>query len=360
MLVQTILLPDTGQTTWILLGNDYLPVEPVNLFLAYLRNCEKSPNTVKNYAHHCKLFWEFLTQKKLQWDAVNLDDLAGFINWLRRGKQVNVINIDDSVSNRTERTVNTIIAALSTFYSYHERLGNLKKIPMFKAFFNPNKRYKPILHHISKRMLEQRNVLKLKEPKRLPQILTQEQVKQLIDAACNHRDRFLIGLIDETGMRIGEALGLRHSDIISYDNQINIVKRLDNENGARVKGEGRTLDVSRDLIVLYQNYLVYELGDSLNDYVFVNLWDGRINQPMCYGSVAALFRRLSKKVGFHANVHMLRHTHATELLRAGNDIKHVQVRLGHSNIYSTEIYLHLTKDDLKTAHKQYLERRSSQ
>jgi site-specific recombinase XerD len=357
--VQEIVLPENGGRTWIVLDDDHLPVVPVNRFLTFLRLSDKSPNTIKNYACHCKLFWEFLKDENIAWDEVTLDHLAKFISWLRRAEQPGVVNIDENRARRTARTINTIISAVASFYDYHQRVGSLEQIPLFRTQFNPNKRYKPFLHHVSKKAPEKRHVLKQREPKKLPKTLTTQQVEQLIDAANNHRDKFLVALLDETGMRIGEALGLRHCDILSYDNQILIVRRSDNENGARAKGDGRTLDVSLELMALYQNYVIYELGDDLNDYVFVNLWEGHIGHAMCYDTAASLFRRLRKKVGFHATAHMHRHTHATEMLRAGNDLKHVQDRLGHHSIQTTQVYLHLTQDDLKTAHKKYLKRRQS-
>jgi integrase len=71
------------------------------------------------------------------------------------------------------------------------------------------------------------------------------------------RDRFLICLLYETGVRIGQALGLRHEDVRSYDKEIHIVQRL-NLNGARTKSrEPNTVHVSRDLMALYAEYLVY-------------------------------------------------------------------------------------------------------
>jgi site-specific recombinase XerD len=353
MRVQDIIFPETEETTWIVLDDDHLPVSPVNRYLTFLRNSEKSPNTVKNYACHLKLFWEFLSDKKIEWEKVTLDHLAQFIAWLRRGDRPGVTNINNDGARRKEKTINTIISAVASFYDYQQRVGSLDQIPLFRTQFNPRKRYKPFLHHVSKKEPERRSVLKLREPKTHPKTLTKDQVEQLIGAANNRRDKFLIALLDESGMRTGEALGLRHSDILSYDNQIKVVRRDDNENKARAKGEDRTIDVSKELMALYHDYLIYELGDDLSDYVFVNLWEGLIGHPMTYDTVAAMFRRLRKKVGFYVTAHMLRHTHATEMLRAGNDLKHVQDRLGHKSIQSTQVYLHLTRDDLKKAHQKY-------
>ncbi|MDT9071361.1 tyrosine-type recombinase/integrase, partial [Escherichia coli] len=69
------------------------------------------------------------------------------------------------------------------------------------------------------------NILKLKEPKRIPEILTANQVRQLYMVCNSLRDKLLVLMLYETGMRIGECLGLRHEDIKSWDKTVNVVPR---------------------------------------------------------------------------------------------------------------------------------------
>ena len=77
-----------------------------------------------------------------------------------------------------------------------------------------------------------------------------------IVCACEHlRDRFFVSLLAETGMRVGQALGLRHSDFVSHRREVHIVPRDDNQNGARAKTIDRaTLPVSTGLVRLYSAY----------------------------------------------------------------------------------------------------------
>ena len=109
-------------------------------------------------------------------------------------------------------------------------------------------------------------------------VLRDDDVKHVV-AACRHvRDKLLIRLLAETGMRIGQALGLRHSDIKSWDNEIWIVSRDDNVNEVRAKRAGREplrIDVDPSLMRLYGDYLIDELGELDTDYGFVNLWRAR-------------------------------------------------------------------------------------
>src|ERR1039457_6076425 len=62
-------MPGTGTRSWTVLGNDDMPVVPAERFLAYLTDIERSPNTVKAYAHDLKDFWEFLGRRGLDWRA---------------------------------------------------------------------------------------------------------------------------------------------------------------------------------------------------------------------------------------------------------------------------------------------------
>ena len=73
--------------TWTVLGENFLPtepIEPIEQFLAYLRSTERSPNTVRSYAYHLKLYWQFLHDSNREWARANLESLADFISWLRK------------------------------------------------------------------------------------------------------------------------------------------------------------------------------------------------------------------------------------------------------------------------------------
>ncbi|MEU4332834.1 site-specific integrase [Nonomuraea dietziae] len=83
MRVQRVLMPGTEAESWTLLGDDHVPVEPVERFLAYLASIEKSPNTLKAYAHDLKDWFTYLAGHRLDWKAVTVEDVAGFVAWLR-------------------------------------------------------------------------------------------------------------------------------------------------------------------------------------------------------------------------------------------------------------------------------------
>jgi hypothetical protein len=83
MLVQWVLLPVTRRESWTVLGDDG-PVQPIERYLAYLTDIERSPNTVRVYAHDLRDWFVFLAGQGLDWREVRLEDVAGFVAWLRR------------------------------------------------------------------------------------------------------------------------------------------------------------------------------------------------------------------------------------------------------------------------------------
>lgn len=182
-------------------------------------------------------------------------------------------------AKRSESTINLYLAAVSSFYDFHDKMGVIKNFPMFRYDDHSPRPYKGLLHHISKGRAVSRKRVRLKPVRHLPKTLTTEQMKQLLNGCNNKRDKFLISLLMETGMRIGQALGLRHSDLRSMDNEITIVPRAININQSRQKtNESYVVHVSKELMALYTDYLIYEFDETDSDYVFVNLWEGQIGQ----------------------------------------------------------------------------------
>src|SRR6185312_15672468 len=162
-----------------------------------------------------------------------------------------------------------------------------------------------------------------------------EQVQTLLDACEHLRDRLLLALLYDTGMRIGEALGLRHNDIAAAGREITVIRR-ENDNGARAKSiNSRTVPVSGELVRLYADYLHAEYGDLDSDYVFVNLWAHPHGHPLTYAAVYDLVRGLRRKTGIDFDPHWLRHTAATRLLRDGVGSEVVAHLLGHAHVATT-------------------------
>jgi integrase/recombinase XerD len=148
-------------------------------------------------------------------------------------------------------------------------------------------------------------------------VLTVAEVQAILDACDHRRDRLLFALMWESGMRVGEALGLRHQDIAAAEREITIVPRI-NDNRARSKsGQQRTVPVSPGLIRLYGDYLHGEYGDLDSDYVFVNLFAEPRGQALSYPAVYDLVARLRRRTGLRFGPHWCRHSAATRMQGRG-------------------------------------------
>ena len=91
-----------------------------------------------------------------------------------------------------------------------------------------------------------------------------------------------------------------------------------------------------------------EYGDVDSDYVFVNLWGGRVGHAMSYHGVHEIVLRTRRAVGFHFTPHQFRHTYATVVRRGGVPVEIVSKLLCHRSVQTTsDIYLHASPEDLR-------------
>ena len=152
-------------------------------------------------------------------------------------------------------------------------------------------------------------------------------------------------------MRAGQALGLRHCDFVSRRREVRIVPRADNANGARAKvRSAAVVPVSTPLVRLYSEYMHVEYGGIDSDYVFVNLFGGRVGAAMTYPAVHQLIGRIAARTGISFTAHMLRHSHATDMVRRGVPIEVVARLLTHrSSTTTSQVYVHLGAADIREA-----------
>ncbi|MBS4214589.1 tyrosine-type recombinase/integrase [Neobacillus rhizophilus] len=331
-------------------------VVPVARFLKFKDNMSFARNTLRRYCYDLKLFFEFLEQKQCSYNEVNMDLLAEFVSWLQNPHQnTKVLSLKEvQESKRSARTINNCLNCILEFYDYllkHEEFS-LTINDKFKRQVSGNRsNYKSLLHHISKNKVNLVNTLKIKVPKQRLKILTPEQVETLLNACNNSRDKFLLYLLYETSMRIGEALSLRFSDIVPGLRKIHIKDRGEQENMAEIKtvNSERTIDCSQELINLYSSYVLeYHTEDVDTDFVFIKLHRENRNQPMTYTTVNGLFNNLKRKTGINITPHMFRHTSLTELWRTGEmRPETLKERAGHKHIQTTNIYIQVSEEDVR-------------
>jgi len=174
--------------------------------------------------------------------------------------------------------------------------------------------------------------IKLKLPEVLPRAMHPADVKKLLSVIDDIRDRALILLLLRTGMRIGEALGLRLNDLDMQDRKVHLFQGEKNS-------MGRVVYLSDDVLGALKLWV--RRRDPNKEFVFY----GRNNKPICYSTGRSRFVQYIQKAGLEQKgytVHCLRHTFASELLNAGMRLECLQQLLGHQDIEVTRRYARLT------------------
>lgn len=166
--------------------------------------------------------------------------------------------------------------------------------------------------------------------KNIPDILTKEEIKQLITKTDNFKHKLLIRLFYSTGARLSEIRNLKWEQIDFNENIIKITKAK----GNKERYVPIALSIKEDLI----NYK----KQIWSEYVFVNNWS-----QMSKRGIQHTIKIAGKRINKNIHPHTLRHTFATHLLEAGVDIRKIQVLLGHNNLNTTTIYTQVSKEEIK-------------
>lgn len=357
MRVQEILLKHGGRG-YLLVGNDGIPIYPVAKYMKYLDLSGKSTNTIKTYCYALKSFYDFLAVTAADYSSVDFSTLVHFVGWLRTPhNNEKIIPLSPLDAKRSEKSCNLITTVVINYYDYlcrAEILANDITDKLMKQLFSVHRpKYKDFLYHVNKSRPVKSNILKLKEPRRKLRVLSKPDIDNLYSAATNLRDKFLIKLLFETGLRIGEALSLFIEDFVfDHDkgHKIILTYRPYLSNGARLKSGVREIFVSQELMDLFDDYLyvIFEEYAADTNFVFIKLRGERMGHPMTYSDVSALFRVLKEKTGLNVHPHLIRHTHATIYYENTKDIKQVQERLGHAQIQTTmNTYLHPSEQEIR-------------
>lgn len=337
-------------------ADDYgLPIEPILKFIRFKDNTNFARNTLRMYCQHLKLYFEYLQQRELDFQKVTIDDLALFVNWLQNPyKSLKVIPTHQVEIARSPRTVNIIVNTVLAFYDYilrHEEYSNNISDRLKKFVATPSRNFKGFLYgiaHEQKKVTS--NILKLKVPKSKPKTLSKEEIGTLIRACNNLRDKFLLTLLYETGMRIGEALSLWIEDFDISDMVIDLKDRGELENNAEIKtvSSPRRIDISQNLADMFMEYIAeYHTEEVETNHIFIKLSGSNKYKPMNYTDADNLFRTLKKKTDIYVTPHMFRHSSLTLLRMAGWQPELLRIRAGHKNIYTTlNTYIHPSDEEI--------------
>ena len=183
--------------------------------------------------------------------------------------------------------------------------------------------------------------------KKLPVVLDREEVRALLRATPERRNRLLLALMYATGLRVSEAVQLSVSDIDSRRMVLLVAQGKGNKQ--------RVVPLGAVALRKLRRYLEGGrpplLKTRTSDRVFVT----RAGTGMTRQGFWKILRRyaLAARIRRPISPHMLRHSFATHLLERGADLRVVQTLLGHANISTTQIYTHVEKERLKQLHKRH-------
>ncbi len=197
-----------------------------------------------------------------------------------------------------------------------------------------------------------RNIPYAKLPKRLPRsVLTESEVRKIIKApdmksVIGYRDKTIMEVLYTTGIRCRELINLTLPDVDYRDGLL----RVNNGKGGKDRVVPLGKIACRHLESYIQSVRPELIRDPYNNHLFLSTRGKRISDK----TVLGLIKKYAKKAKLKKNVspHTFRHTCATVMLKNRADIRAVQEILGHESLESTQIYTHLTINDLKETHKR--------
>ncbi len=279
-----------------------------------------SLNTVEAYRRGCADFLIFVNEDKdASLSTISAADIISYLN-IRRLQEDGEKTIILS-----QRTISRILSSLRSFFNFLI----LEKI----RDDNPAK-----------------TVDMPKLNKKLPEVMSIDEIDLFlaeidIDKPSGLRDRALFELIYSCGLRVSEAVSLSFGGLFLDEGLIRVRGKGDKDRFVPLGDEvkywlERYLDAGRPALV--------KKTDN-SGRIFLNYR----GQPLTRKGMWKRFHAIAEKLGLQAKIHTLRHSFATHLLQGGADLRSVQELLGHTDISTTQIYTHLSRDDLKENHMHF-------
>lgn len=286
----------------------------LNKFVDYLTQVKmSSKNTVLSYKRDVDFFFDYISKKKISTPLfVKNNDIVEYIDYLKS-------------LGKSNATITRYMASIRCFYQYL----------CLKEQFSSN---------------PAKNIKLEKSVKKLPQILTSNEIDKLliqpvITGLKGLRDRAMLELLYATGIRVSELIGL---DVSDMNIQLQFLRCRSGEKErlipvypAAVSAVSKYLNEAREII----------LSDPNEKALFVNINGTRMTRQGFW----KIIKSYASKAGIKKAItpHTLRHSFAAHLLENGADLKDIQEMLGHADISTTQVYTQLLKNKLADSYKKY-------
>lgn len=252
-----------------------------------------SPNTVKAYTADIEGFYEFLRHRGVTLRDASSSDISDYI-----------ISVSDYLSKRSQAR---LLSSLNSFFDYLVSEGERKDNPS-SAVDSP------------------------KLGKYLPVVLSVEEVRAILKAAPNERDRAILEVLYGCGLRVSEVCSLKISEVYLKDMFVKVMGKGSKE---------RLVPMAPSTASAIMDYLSVRPGSDAGceDVLFLN----RFGRALSRVAVFKMVKSVAWVAGVDKNLspHTFRHSFATHLIENGADLRVVQEMLGHESILTTEIYTHV-------------------
>ena len=269
-----------------------------------------SENTIESYKRDLDKFLEYNKNKSI--DSISNEDLKKYIKYL-----------NDTGLN--EKSIARNISSLKSFY-----------------------KFLVISKYISSNTSDSLYLPKIK--KSLPNTLTEEEVFSLLDIELidnfSYRNKAMLELLYASGLRVSELINLKLQDV---DFSQDIIRTFGKGSKERVIPIG---DYAKEYLEKY----IYEYRSSMlkrenSEYIFLN----NHGKQMTRQGFFKIIKKIAKEKGINKELspHTLRHSFASHLLKYGADLRTIQELLGHSDISTTQIYTHITNEELKQNYNEF-------
>ncbi len=264
-------------------GNTKKSMDEIEKLKTELKIRGFSPLTARNYAFFVE---KFMKKSNKPADDLSEDDAKAYLAELCDSKSKNTV----------------MLAAASLKFFYKDILGK-----------------------------EFSNVKMPKKDSKLPEVLTKDEVKRMIESADNQKSRLIISLLYSTGLRVSELVNLKVEEVNFAD-----------KSGWVRRGKG-----AKDRIFVLSESLGKELQEYLNGkghkFIFSK------EEPLTTRNIQKIIKGTKIRAGISKKVtpHTLRHSFATHLLEQGTDIRMIQTLLGHSSLSTTSLYTHISSEQIK-------------
>lgn len=285
--------------------------ECIDKFIEYLIIDKKySENTVKSYNNDLKKYENNFKNTNIQ--NIKENHIRNYLKHLKD-------------NNNDNRTINHNISTLRSFYKFLLIEKILKNNPM-------------------------EYIEMPKTKKTLPKTLSIEEVDKLLNLkltdSFSYRNKAMLELIYSSGLRVSELINVKIHDIDTSNCIIRIMG----------KGSKERIVPLGDYAIKYIDIYLKEHRNKLtkkelNDYLFLNNHGNKMTRQGFFKILKQIAKEQNIKTEF--SPHTLRHSFATHLLNGGADLRSIQEMLGHENISTTQIYTHVSKEQLKENYNNY-------